>query len=45
LIFTAVFHTIVLPNISPCYLQVQVTYLNELYGQYSGTAYPCANRG
>ena len=35
-----------LPNISPCcYLQVQHTYLNELYGGYSGTACACANSG
>ena len=32
--------------ISPCYyLQVQVMYLNELYGKCSGTAHSCPNSG
>ena len=36
----------ILPNISPCYyLQVQVTYINELYRECSGTARTCANNG
>ena len=36
----------ILPNISPCYYrQVQLTYLDELYGECSGTARACANSG
>ena len=34
----------ILPNISPCYyLQIQLTYLNELYGEW--TARACVNSG
>ena len=37
---------IIVPSISPCcYLQVQVTYLNELYRECSGTACACMNNG
>ena len=35
----------ILANISPCYLQVQVTYLDELYGECSRTACACVNSG
>jgi len=36
----------ILPIISLCYyLQVQLTYLNELCKEYSGTACACANSG
>ena len=36
----------ILPNISPCYyLQDQLTYLDELYGECNGTACVCTNSG
>ena len=36
----------ILPNVSPCYyLRVQLTYLDELYEECSGTARACANSG